>query len=63
MKQGRKLQSRLPAPSFRGKAPRFQQREATDDDPSRAALRALVQLLARQAAKEVMEESDAPAVH
>ena len=63
MSQDPKLPMSLPAPRLRDSVPRFQRQEATGEDTSRAALRALVQLLARQAAEEVVEDSGAPAVH
>ncbi len=63
MQRGPKQPSRPFTPRFRDKAPRFQRQEATGDESSRSALRALVRLLARQAAAEIMDNSDAPAVH
>lgn len=63
MKQGPKQPIRPFAPRFRDKAPRFQRQEAVGDDPSRPALRALVRLLARQAAQETFDDGHGPEAH
>ncbi len=58
MTQDPKLPMSLPAPRLRDSAPRFRHQAAGDDSCS-DALRGLVRLLARQAAREFFDDTDA----